>query len=324
MPQPNSRDLFVSRPLTNVSVAYQQNPNQFIAGLVFPMVPVQRQGDLFYKYNKGDWFRSEAQLRAPATESAGAGWDVSQDTYFANVYAVHKDVDDQTRANADSVFNMDRDATLWVTQNLLLKRDQVFVSKFLTTGVWGTDLTGVAAAPGAGQFLQFDQAGSDPIGVVTKQRLAILKATGFAPNTLVIGPSVLVTLENHAAILDRIKYTERGIVTADLLAALFGVERVVVTNAIQNTGQKGAADSMGFIADKSMLLVYTPSNPSIMQPSGGYIFAWTGLLGGGAAGGRIRRFRMEQIESDRIEGEMAWDMKVVSPDVGVFFASAVA
>lgn len=324
MPQPNSRDLYVSRPLTNILVAYQQNPNQFIADAVFPVVPVQRQGDLFYKYNKGDWFRTEAEKRAPATESAGAGWEVSQDTYFAHVYAVHKDVDDQTRANADSVFNLDRDATLWVSQNLLLKRDLVFAASFLVTGVWGTDLTGVAAAPGAGQFLRFDVAGSDPIGVVAAQRLAIQKATGFAPNVLVIGPSVLVALESHAAILERIKYTERGIVTTDLLASLFGVQRVVVSNAIQNTAAKGVADSMAFIADKSMLLVYANPTPGLMQPSGGYIFAWTGLLGGGAAAGRVRRFRMEPIESDRIEGESAYDMKVVSPDVGVFFATAVS
>jgi hypothetical protein len=41
----------------------------------------------------------------------------------------------------------------------------------------------------------------------------------------VIGAYVLQALRNHAEILDRIKYTERGIVTEDLIASLFGVRR---------------------------------------------------------------------------------------------------
>jgi hypothetical protein len=61
-----------------------------------------------------------------------------------------------------------------------------------------------------------------------------------------------------------------------------------------------------------------------LQPSGGYIFSWTGYLGAGPAGNRIKRFRIEQIASDRIEGEMAFDAKLVAPDLGVFFEDAVS
>lgn len=323
MPQPNSRDLYVNRPLTNVLVAFQQRGN-FIADQVFPRVPVQRQGDLFYKYKRDDWFRSIAGVRAPATESPGGGWEVEQDTYFAHVYAVHKDLDDQTRTNADAVFNLERDATEWCGQNLLLKREQLFMARFMATGVWSTDLTGVGAAPGAGQFLQFNVSGSDPIGLITAQILASTGLTGYRPNVLVMGPSVENVLLNHSAILERIKYTQRGVLTRDLLASLFGVDRVVVPTGIQNTAPKGGTASYGFISDKSMLLAYAPENPGLYTPSAGYIFTWNGLLGAGAYGSRVKRFRMEAIESDRIEGEMAFDMKVVSPELGTFFASAVA
>ena len=49
---------------------------QGAAADAFPVVPVQKQGDLYWKYDKGDWFRGQAELRAPATESAGGGWEV--------------------------------------------------------------------------------------------------------------------------------------------------------------------------------------------------------------------------------------------------------
>lgn len=321
---PSGQDLHISRPLTNISVAYQQVPGAYVADQVFPQVPVQNQGDLYWKYNKGDWFRAVAGVRAPSTESPGAGWDVSTDSYFAFQYSVHKDIDDQIRANADNNFNLDRDATLWVTQNLLIKRDRIWVNKFLTTGVWGLDRTGVASAPTGNQFIQFNQAASDPINLIQNDILAMQGVTGLRPNTLVVGPNVLQVLSNHAGILDRIKYSERGIVTTDLLSSLFGVDRILPTQAIENIAPKGATDAMQYMNAKSMLLVYSAPNPSLLQPSGGYIFTWNGLLGAQAFGTRIKRFRMEEIASDRVEGDMAFDMKVVSPDVGYYYANAVA
>jgi hypothetical protein len=61
-----------------------------------------------------------------------------------------------------------------------------------------------------------------------------------------------------------------------------------------------------------------------MTPAAGYIFTWNGYLAGNAYGIRMSNFRMEHIRSDRIEGEMTYDMKVVSPDMGIYMASAVA
>lgn len=331
---PDGKSLHISQPLTNISVAYQQLQAQtWIAPQVFPQVPVQRQGDLYWKYNKGDWMRTIAGVRAPATESPGGGWEVTTDSYFAHVYAVHKDVDDQSRANVDAVFNLDRDATLWVTQNLMLKRDKLWVDTYMKTGVWtggtgvgggaaGADIAGGAAA-GANTIVQWDRAGSDPIGDVMTQRIGMARATGLQPNVLVIGPDVYKALLNNASIIERIKYSERGIISEELLRAVLGVDRLVVTWTVENTAPMGAADSLNWLNAKSALLVYANPTPGLMQPSGGYIFNWAGFLGAGAFATRIKRFRMEAIESDRVEGEMAFDMKIISPDVGVYFNGIV-
>ena len=123
MGQPTASDVHVNKPLTNISIAYMQKAEKYIAGQIFPVIPVQKQSDRYFKYNKGDWFRTEADLRAPGTESKGVGFTIDNTpTYYADVYAVHKDVDDQTRANADAPLNVDKDATMFVTNQLLLKR----------------------------------------------------------------------------------------------------------------------------------------------------------------------------------------------------------
>lgn len=325
MPKPSARDIHVNAPLTNISIAYIQNAQNFVADRVFPMIPVLKQSDRYFEYKREDWFRIEAQLRGPATESAGSGFNVDNTpTYFANVFAVHKDVDDQTRANADSPINLDRDATEYVTQQLLLKREKTWALNNFTTGVWGTDLTGVASAPAAGQFLQWNDSASTPIEDVTEAGVEIAAKTGFRPNTLVLSPRVFNTLKNHPDVLDRIKYTQRGVVTADILAGLFEVDRVLVPWGVENSADEGLTGNFNFIFGKGALLAYANPRPSILQPSAGYTFTWNGLLGAGAAGNRIRSFRMEHLSADRIEGEMSYDQKVVAPDLATFFADAIA
>ena len=74
MPLPTASDVHVNAALSNISIAYMQEASGFVADKVFPIVPVQRQGDRYFVYNRGDLLRSEAQLRAPGTESAGGGF----------------------------------------------------------------------------------------------------------------------------------------------------------------------------------------------------------------------------------------------------------
>jgi hypothetical protein len=329
---PTQSDLHVNAPLTNVSVAYIQKSDAFIATKVFPKVSVSKQSDLYWKYSKSDWRRTDVQRRAPSTETPGVGWNVTTDSYFAHVYGVHKDIDDQLRANADSRFRLDSDATSFVTNQLLLKRDLDWAATYFKTGVWGVDYTGVDAAPTGTQLLRWSVTSSDPISQLATLQINFVQQTGFKANTLVIGANVLKALKNHPAIIDRIKYTQRGIVTTDLIATLFDVEKILVSYATVATGPQipdaaaqDAAATFDFIANpNSALLCYTPSSPSLMQPAAGYTFTWNGYLSGNAEGIRVKRFRMEHIASDRIEGEMTYDMRVISKDVGVYLNNIVA
>lgn len=332
MPNPTQSDLHVNVPLTNVSVAYLQSSNAYIADKVFPRVPVTSQSNIYWKYSKSDWRRTDVQKRAPSTESAGVGFRYLTDQYFCHVYAVHKDIDDQVRANADSNFRLERDSTEFITNQLLIKRDIDWNNAYFKTGVWQTEYTGVASAPTAAQFVQWNDAGSDPISDVAKWVIDFRKLTGYKPNVMVIGAEVMRQLKQHPDIIDRIKYTQRGIVTEDLIATLFDVEKLMVSYATQtavpeqnDAALQDAAATYTFLADpKAALLAFSPPSASLMTPAAGYCFTWNGYLGGNAQGIRIKRFRMEPIASDRVEAEMTYDMKVVCRDMGIFLGAAVA
>jgi len=324
---PNYLQAHVDTVLTNLSVAYMQSQSAFIADKVFPVVPVQRQSDRYIVYSKEDWFRDEAEERAPATESAGGGYDLDNTpTYFCRKYAYHKDVTEEDRKNAERVLDPDRDAEEFVSHKLLIKREVLWASKYFTTGVWGTEYTGVDTTPSTGQVLRWSDANSTPIEDIDEAQTAILELTGHKPNKLVLGTRVYKALKNHPDILDRIKYTQRGVVTPELLAALFDVDEVLVAEAVKNSAAKGADENMEFILGKHALLCYAASRPALKTPSAGYTFVWTGLLGAGAYGNRIIRISMNHLGlgTERIEGEMAFDQKVVAPDLGAFFNGVVA
>jgi hypothetical protein len=316
MAQPTRSDVHVNRPLGNVSIAYIQKAPDFVASKVFPVVPVMKQSDLYFTYDKEYWRKTAAEKRAPATESAGSGFRVNSDNkYFCDVWAVHQDVDDQTRANADQPLDLDRDATLFVTQQLLLRRELQFFKQYFTTGIWSADVTPTT---------KWDASGSDPMQDVDTQKSVIKQNTTVMPNVMVVTTDVFFALRNNAAVLDRIKYTQRGVVSEDLLATLFGVDKFLVASASVNTAPQGQAGAFQYIGQKQVLLCYANPNPSILQPSAGYIFSWQGAYGAGAEGNRIMTFRIEPRKCDRIEGEMAFDMHLVGSDLGVLFTAVVS
>lgn len=326
--QPTPGDVHVNTPLSNISVAYIQDSSAFIADKVFPNIPVSKQSDLYFSYDRGAFNRDEMTLRAPGTESQGSGYTVAADqTYFCARYSFHHDVPDEVRANADAALNPDREATVFVTQKALIKREKLFVSKYFKTGVWATDYTGVASAPSGNQRIYWTDAASDPIAEIKAAKRLQLEQTGFEPNTLILGRAVIDGLLENPDIIDRIKYGQTpgapAMANRETLAKLFEVDRIFVMNAIENTGKEGAANSSSFIGGKHALLAHVTPMPGLMTPTAGYTFSWTGMYGNSGLGTRIRSFRLEQLGVDRVEIDMCFDMKVVGSDLGTFWSGIV-
>ncbi|CAB4122321.1 Major capsid protein GpE [uncultured Caudovirales phage] len=327
--QPTPGDVHVNAPLTNISIAFLQNANDFIASKVFPNIPVSKQSDRYYVYNRGDFNRDEMQERAPATESAGSGYSLDNTpTYYAPRYSIHKDIPDEVRSNADAVLNPDREATAFVTHKALIKREKLFVGRYFSAGNWGTDMSGVASSPTGSQVLQWSDANSDPIANIRSAKRAIREQTGYEPNKLVLGRPVFDALIDHVDIVDRIKYGQTvgapAMANVQTLAALLAIDEILVMNAVENTAKEGQTASHSFIGGKKALLCHSATAPGLMTPSAGYTFSWTGLLGAGAEGNRIRQFRMENIGADRVEIDMCFDTKLVASELGYFFDTIVA
>lgn len=321
--QPYKKDLVTSDVhhdaiLSNISVAYIQDQSQYIATKVFPIVGVDKQSDKYYIMPKEAWMRDEAQKRADNTESVGSGYELSQDAYFAEVWAFHRDLGSQMRANADAQMNLVPNAVRFVTQRLLMRQEVQWVTDYFTTGIWGTDASPVN---------KWDNyTTSDPIEDVENAKEAISSVTGFEPNVMVLGKQVLRRLRNHPDIRDRI----HGIagsggkqVSLQQLATLFELDRIYVSRAIKATNKKGATPTYAYIHGKHVLIAYVPDSPGLEVPSAGYTFSWNGVSGPSGTLVNMDQFEIRKTKTLRVEGEMAWDNKVVAPDLGYFMPNAV-
>lgn len=330
MSQPTPGDVFVSTPLTNISINYVADQSAAIADKMFPAVPTAIQAGIVWEWDLGYLLRNGVKPRAPNSESAGIGNKLNPKTYACVVEAIHHDIPDQRRANETSPIASDREATIQVTQQLWQKREITLKSKAFKTGLWTgmTDQAGVSGAPAANQFKQFDQTSSDPVATVRSQCKTIQLATGIRPNSMAMGQDVWEALMTNAAILDRLKFFgtpgNPTVVTMEAVAALFGLKQILVSAVVQATSNEGATLTTGFIIGKEYVLFYVPDSPGIDTPSAGYTFTWTGYLGATQAGSRMKKFRMEHLGSDRVEGEQAYDQNPMATALGGYASSVVA
>jgi hypothetical protein len=293
---------------------------------VFPQVPVTKEADQFFVWDRADLLRSAARARAPGDFPPERNFRVSDSPYKCDRDSIAHLLADPVVDNADPAINMPTAITQGLTQDLMVAMEADWATTFFATAIWdgassSTDMTGQAApASTSSNFLQWNDPASTPIEDIEGEANSVTENTGRRPNKLVLGGYTWSELKNHPDVLDRIKYTQRGVVSTDLLAGLLGLEQVEVMQATRNTGPEGGAASYAYLGGKHALLCYAPNAPALNTPSAGYAFLWT------ARGPQPRtlRERIPGREGELITVEAWYDHVVTASVLGAFFASAVA
>ena len=326
MPLLTPSSVHIDAPLTNLTIAYVQDQNNFVADKVFPTVAVERQSDKYYEYDRANMNRSgDVKKLAPRTEVNRIGQKISNTSYFADVYGLGMDFDQQTLANEDTALDIRSSGAQTLTTRLLIHREEQFASTFFAAGVWGTQTTPAN--------LWSDYTNSTPlVDVTTASRTMQLKSGGFKPNTMVVGKEVRDVLVNHPKVLARLNggstVQNPALVTDNMLAQIFEVENFYVMEAVQNTSVEGVAESNAFIGGKHALLVHGPKNAGLMVPAAGLTFAWNTLEGVNNLGVTVESFSDDALKrqqvAEHIQVKMAYDMKVTGADLGYFFNTVVA
>ena len=326
MPLLTPSQVHIDQPLSNLTLAYAQSQENFIADKVFPTVGVQRQSDKYYIYDRANMNRTgDVQKLAPRTEVNRIGMTISNDSYYADVYGLGMDFDEQTLANEDAMLDIRAAGAETLATRLMIHREEQFAATFFAAGVWGSESTP--------SNLWSDYTNGTPItDVTTARRTMQLKSGGFKPNTMVVGKEVRDILINHPDILARLNggatVSNTALITNAKLAEIFEVENFYVMEAVKNDSAEGIAESNSFIGGKNALLVHTPRSAGLMTPAAGLTFAWNNIPGVNNLGITVESFSDDALKrqqvAEHIQVKMSYDMKVVGADLGYFFSAVVA
>lgn len=323
--------------LTSYSLRLMRGSGTFVAGAASTRVTVTQEAGKYNVYPPGYFWRDEARVRPLGGRPVQVGYAVVDGVYMAEEWALEHVIDDRTRANTRDGHNLDENGTELLTGKQMIRADRIWADKFFKAGVWGMQVSGVAAAPAADQFLQWNDAASNPITDIENYKERIRQATGMEPNTLVLGSQVATILKNHPDFIERVKYTSSAALTMAVLAALFEIENVRVARALYNSAEEvvfNKADGMAaggknlqYIVDpKAFLLAYIAPTGGTNTPTAIATFAWDGLVPGqtNEMGGVISRGRDDRAYSDYIHSRQAFGMAKISDDLAVFGQTVVA
>ena len=325
MPQPHLGQVHVDRPLTNISVAFMQDESAFISTR-HAVVPSDKKSNLYFTYAQADFMRDEAKPRGPGTESAGSGYNVSNTSFNCQVYALHKDVDEQVSLNTDDPLDAKRDAIKFIARQLLIRQERQFMTDVMAASVW----TGSSTAGDITPSPTWDDPTSTPIEDVQVQQASILAKTGFLPNVFYLSFQVYQKLVRHPDVIDLIKYGASAgapaVANEEALAKIFGVEEVLVSKGVYTTSAENATAAFALMASKNALLLYVPSSPGLYTPSSFYTFMWTGVSYG--LGKTIGAYEIPMpwlgLTTVRVEAQTAFTNKIVGATLGAYFTAAVA
>ena len=304
---PLESDVHVDAVLSGVSVKYSNE--ELIADQVMPVVNVKKESDKYFVYTR-DW-RLPQSKRGLGAEANEVEWNVGTDTYSCEEYALKDLIPDRVRDNQDNPLNIDVDTTEDLTELIQVGREKRVADIAFAAGTYGTQTSALA---GANQW--DDYAGSDPIGDVRSAKATVHAASGKTPNTMIIGYQAHLKLLDHPDILERIKYTQRGVVTNDILAALFEVDKYIVGKALYDSSQEGGDESLGYIWGKSVALIYAQPSPGIKKVSFGYQFQSRGF--------RVKKWRVEGRDGDFVEAGEIRDEKIVAATCGYLYTTVVS
>lgn len=266
--------------LSNISVAYK-GPDHTDEEL-FPVVPVDKQSDLFPKFSK-QHFQDEPDALTPGADANDIEVDLdARGYYYADGHGYNIGMPDPLMANADPSVELEIEFTEKITEKIRLRKERNLAGLISATNIaQNTTLSGTSRWD--------DYTNSDPILAVETQKETIQQSTGLLPNTFQMSRPVFRALRNHPKIIERIKYTQKPPLNKEQLAEAFEIDRIVLSESLYKTTNRGQLDALGYIWGKNACLAYVPARPGKREAALGYTFVWILRQAGGPPGVDMRK-----------------------------------
>lgn len=251
--------------LTNLARGYKNS--EFVGHELFPVVPVEQRGGKIIEFGLED-FRIYNTGRAPGANTKRVSYGYLGASYSLEQHALEGQVPFELMEEANAVPNIDlAQIAVAKTQNIIALRLEKARAD-LARNAASYDNNHKVTLAGNDQWHQTST--SDPSGDIAEAIAAVRRSTGRRPNLIMLSGAVFDAVKTHPKILDRIKYTSRDNATPEILAALWGVKKVVVGDAVY----AGAGDALADVWGNDVIVAYTEMGTlrDMGLPSYGYTY----------------------------------------------------
>lgn len=309
MAEPQLSEVYIAKSISQAAIGYSNAA--YIAGEVFPVIPVKERKGYYFTFDSGEWSQDAASTnRQPGTDAPRGGYKVSNEQFSCEEWAFAHPVPDEIVEAADEAIKPFERGVRFCMERVLIRRERVTAGVVFASAAWGTTKTV--------DNLWSDISNCDVQSDIRTGQAAILKDTGAEANTLLMGRQVWDYLVVNPDLKDCIKGVQVANMAAmqNNVAAWLGVERVIVGNASYNAAADGATTSREFIWGKSALLFYRPPAPAIDSPAAGYLFQLKKVS--------TRNWREESPKQTVVEASLCGDPVRTAAAAGYYFAAVVS
>jgi hypothetical protein len=335
---PAMQSILVRGALQNVSVLYRNA--SYIADSIFPLINGLNYQTKVLKYSKQPWFALSDDLRRSEGTTAKR-IDLKIDTQNLDPYelAAGARVTDELFFASNQPGNLPMqpitDSILLISDKIDLYRENLVAKTIFGTsdkynGTYWADgaVGGTAPSGGAGFWAKTDTTNTF-ITDILAAKAKILSKTGVLPNTLMLDYSTFLALQNSQVILDRIRYTQTGVITEQLIAAALQLDNVVVGKAIFTSEKENKAGSINYGTNYiwnpdgkgKAFLFYRPAAAGMKQVSPGYQYR---VAYDGETWRRMISYREEWNHQTIYEVSEWVDIAPVSTDVGYLWKQTIS
>lgn len=265
----NNQQVRVVDPiLSNVAQGYRHP--EHVGFALFPRVPVKQRGGQIIEFGK-DSFKRYNTRRAPGsnTKRLQFGYEGKPFALFQDALEGKVPWEHMQDANQVPGIDLGTESTNEVMSILSLGLEIEQAELALNPANYSINNKDTLSGTD-----QWTDPNSDPAKQIREYREAVRSIVGIRPNVMEVSASGFNALCEHPKILERFKYTSSDSITADMLAKLFNLRRLVVGEAVyMNEGSEQMVDVWGNAA----VLAYVPEQiSSRRQPSFGYTYALEG------------------------------------------------
>lgn len=311
MPTPSS-SLATLRPDLGSLLEFdlEMNRRKFIAYQVLPIIGVDLAADTFGRIPIEQLLQRADVKRAANGTYNRLEWNFEPDSFATEEFGLEGKVDQRNARKYANYFDAELNTARLVLHQVLLEAELRVAAQLFAPATFTT-------TPVTNEWDDWDDA--TPIDDVEACVQRVHAACGIWVNALVINKKVFRNMRNCAQIIERIqaagagKSAKASEVSAEQIASVLDLEKVVVADGTYNSANRGVAASLQSIwSDEYAMVCKIATTDAIEEPCIGRTFHWSG--DGSQPGGLVESYWEEQSRADIERVRHDVDEKVIYPE----------